>query len=121
MKLKKLPYELTVCEVATLDEVDPHCDFLIAAQAENGISVVCPSADVPAMAAVLADGLRGFAFQNEDRSPAGGKVQELGDVLSRAKVSALGACSFSIGCALVKPEDLDRAEAALVAAGYSIA
>ncbi|MEE1301064.1 MAG: ACT domain-containing protein, partial [Acutalibacteraceae bacterium] len=49
MELKKLPYDLTVCKVASLADVDQDSEFFFLGKTDEELSLVCRTEDVPAV------------------------------------------------------------------------
>ena len=47
MKLRKLPYDLTVCKVVKLSDFDQTADFFFIGKTDEELSVVCLTKDVP--------------------------------------------------------------------------
>ena len=50
MKLCKLPYELTVCKLSSVDDIDLGLDFLFIGKTDKEISLVCRTEEVPSPA-----------------------------------------------------------------------
>ena len=60
MELKKLDYDLTVCKVASVADLDMSRDFFFIAKTNEEISLVCLTADAPERAVKRDDGWKGF-------------------------------------------------------------
>ena len=47
MKLKKLPYDFTVCQVASAEDIALNNEFSFIAKTDEELSLVCKTADTP--------------------------------------------------------------------------
>ena len=47
MKLKKLPYNLTVCKTQSISDIDLSSDFFFIGMTDEELSLVCRTEDVP--------------------------------------------------------------------------
>ena len=112
MRLKKLPWDLTVCKVASAADIDLNAGFFFIGKTDEELSLVCETTGVPAHTTAREDGWRGFRVEGQlDFSLVG--------IL--AKISAILAVStYNTDYILVKAEDFDRALAALERAGYGV-
>ena len=63
MELKKLPYDLTVCKVADIAEIDLRTEFYFIGKTDEEISLVCKTEDTPETTTERDDGWRGFRIQ----------------------------------------------------------
>ena len=62
MKLRKLPYDLTVCKVVKLSDFDQTADFFFIGKTDEELSVVCLTKDVPERTVERSDGWRGCSL-----------------------------------------------------------
>ena len=63
MKLKALPYALTVCRLADASEIDLKKDFYFLSRTDEELSLVCRTEDTPANTAERDDGWRAFRIE----------------------------------------------------------
>ena len=56
MELKKLEYDLTICKVDSLADVDLTADFFFIAQTDEELSLVCKTEDAPTQTTDRDDG-----------------------------------------------------------------
>ena len=63
MELKKLEYELTVCKISTVDEIDLTKEIYFIGKTDEELSLVCRTEDAPLHTAAREDGWRGFRIQ----------------------------------------------------------
>ena len=63
MELKRLDYDLTVCKVAAVADIDWGRDFFFVGKTDEEISLVCLTADAPANTTERDDGWKAFRIQ----------------------------------------------------------
>ena len=63
MKLKKLPYNFSVCKVADLSAIKLSADFFFVGRTDEELSLVCRTEDVPENTVERDDGWRGFRIE----------------------------------------------------------
>ena len=121
LKLRTLPYELTVCRLASAEQFRPAMDFYFLGRTDEEISLVCRTEDTPAETLAREDGWRGFRIEGMLDFSLVGILSKLSAVLAENGIGIFAVSTFNTDYILVKAEDLDRALAALAAAGYIIA
>ena len=121
LKLETLPYELTVCKPASAEQIDLSMDFYFLGRTDEEISLVCRTEDTPAGTLAREDGWRGFRIEGTLDFSLVGILSKLSAVLAENGIGIFAVSTFNTDYILVKAEDLDRALAALAAAGYIIA
>ena len=105
MELKKLPYELTVCKVESIADIDLEGEFFFVGKTDEEISLVCTTADTPAQTLAREDGWRAFRIEG---------------VLADNGIGIFAVSTYNTDYILVKDENFDRAVEALVAVGYVV-
>lgn len=63
MELKKLPYELTVCKVADISDLDLSKEFYFIGRTDEEISLVCKTEDTPTNTTECDDGWKAFRIE----------------------------------------------------------
>ena len=63
MELKGMAYELTVCKVADVSDIDMTTEFYFIGKTDEEISLVCKTEDTPSNTIDRDDGWRGFRIQ----------------------------------------------------------
>ena len=63
MKLRTLPYELSVCKVPTVTDKVLSSDFFFICHTDEEVSLVCKTEDVPENAIKREDGWRAMRFE----------------------------------------------------------
>ena len=120
MVLKILPWELTVCKVASTADIDLSDGFCFVGRTDREISVVCRTSAAPAHMVAREDGWRGFRVEGTLDFSLVGVLAGLSSVLADSGVGIFAVSTYDTDYILVKAGDLDRAAAALERAGYGI-
>lgn len=120
MELKQLDYALTVCKVASVDDVDLSGELVFVGKTDEEVSLVCETCNVPAGAVEREDGWRCFRIQGVLDFSLVGILAKITGVLADEGVGIFAVSTFNTDYILVKEESFERALAALAAAGYSI-
>ena len=69
MELKKLEYDLTICKVSTITDIDMDTDFYFVGKTDEEISLVCKTEDTPKKTTERDDGwkLEGLSHTRRSR------------------------------------------------------
>ena len=121
MKLKKLPWDLTVCRLSSAETVDLSADFFFIGKTDEEISLVCPTASVPADTAAREDGWRGFRIEGVLDFSLTGILAKLSGILAENGIGIFAVSTYNTDYILVKAENFDRSLSVLESAGYEIA
>ena len=121
MELKKLDRALTVCKVASVDDVDLSGELVFVGKTNEEISLVCETRNVPAGAIEREDGWRCFRIRGVLDFSLVGILAKITGTLANEGIGIFAVSTFNTDYILVKEGDFDRALEALVAAGYSVA
>lgn len=120
MKLKKLPYRLTVCKVADLSAINISSDFFFIGRTDEELSLVCRTEDVPENTVERDDGWRGFRIEGVLDFSLIGILSKLSKILAENKISIFAVSTYNTDYILTKAENFDRAMDVLAAAGYEV-
>ena len=120
LELKILPQDLTVCKVAAVSDIDLDAEFYFLGRTDEELSLVCRTEDAPANTLAREDGWRGFRIQGTLDFSLVGILSKLSAVLAENGIGIFAVSTFNTDYILVKAENLDRALAALAAAGYVV-
>ena len=120
MKLRKLPYDLTVCKVVKLSDFDQTADFFFIGKTDEELSVVCLTKDVPERTVERSDGWRGFRIEGTLDFALVGILSKLSAILAQNKIGIFAVSTFNTDYILVKNEVYERAMDVLAAEGYEI-
>ena len=121
MKLKVLPYGLTVCKVPSVADIDTCAGFFIIGKTDEEISLVCRTEDTPANTTDREDGWRGFRIEGILDFSLTGILAKISGVLAEKEIGIFAVSTYNTDYVLVKKENLTRAMEALSAAGYETA
>ena len=86
MRLLKLPYDLTVCKVLDLSDIDLAAELFFVSKTDEELSLVCPTKDVPQRTIERSDGWRGFRIEGTLDFSLVGILSSLSAYLSRPVV-----------------------------------
>ena len=120
MELKKLPFNLTVCKVQSVADIDLNAEFYFIGRTDEEISLVCRTEDVPTGVAHRSDGWKGFWIQGTLDFSLIGILSGISSVLADHKIGIFAVSTYNTDYILVKKEDFDRALASLEKEGYTI-
>ena len=120
MELKKLDYDLTVCKVEALADVDMTADFFFLGKTEEELSLVCRTEDVPAKTIARDDGWKGFRIEGVLDFSLIGVLSKLTGILADHGIGLFAVSTFNTDYILVKAENYEKALTALSAEGYAV-
>ena len=120
MLLKKLPYDLTVCKAASVQDIDLGAEILFLGKTGEEVSLVCKTSDAPERTEAREDGWRGFYVEGPLDFSLVGVLSKLSKVLADNGIGIFAVSTYNTDYILVKAENFDRAMAALEQAGYGI-
>ena len=120
MKLKKLPYTLTVCKLETVEQIDLNAGFYFIGRTDEEISLVCRTECTPARTLEREDGWRGFRIEGTLDFSLIGILSKISTILAENRIGIFAVSTYNTDYVLVKEENFDKAMTALGAAGYEI-
>lgn len=120
MELKKLPYDFTVCKLASAEGLCLNEDFYFLSKTDEELSLVCKTANVPSGVTVRDDGWRGFRIQGVLDFSLIGILSKLSAILAEQRIGIFAVSTYNTDYILVKKENFDCAMTALAQAGYLI-
>ena len=120
MKLKKLPYTLTVCKLETVEQIDLNAGFYFIGRTDEEISLVCRTECTPARTLEREDGWRGFRIEGTLDFSLIGILSPIAAILAENKIGIFAVSTYNTDYVLVKEENFDKAMTALGAVGYEI-
>ena len=118
MELEKLDYELTVCKVASLQDLNLHTGFYFLGRTDEEISLVCPTPDVPEQTTEREDGWKGFRIRGILDFSLVGILAKLSAILAENRIGIFAVSTYNTDYILVKAECFERAAEVLERAGY---
>ena len=120
MELKKLPYDLTVCKVASLADVDLDGEFFFLGKTDEELSLVCRTEDVPAATTERDDGWKGFRIEGVLEFSMVGILSKLSGILAENEIGLFAVSTYNTDYILVKEANFAKALEVLAAEGYTI-
>ena len=120
MELKKLPYDLTVCKVASLADVDQDSEFFFLGKTDEELSLVCRTEDVPAATVERDDGWKGFRIEGVLEFSMIGILSKLSGILAENEIGLFAVSTYNTDYILVKEANFAKALEVLAAEGYTI-
>ena len=120
MELKKLDYDLTVCKVSNIADIDTSADFYFIAKTDEELSLVCRTEDVPESTLEREDGWKGFRIQGVLDFSLIGILSKLSGILADEGIGIFAVSTYNTDYILVKEENFDRALSVLSQAGYEV-
>lgn len=120
MILKKLPYDLTVCKLESLEELHQVSEFYFIGKTDEEISLVCRTSETPSGTIAREDGWKGFRIEGELDFSLVGILSKISGILADNKIGLFAVSTYNTDYVLVKKENFERAMAVLAAAGYEV-
>ena len=120
MKLKKLEYDLTVCKVQDISDIDMTAGFYFIGKTDEELSLVCKTEDTPVKAVERDNGWKGFRIQGTLDFSLVCILSKLSGILADYKIGIFAVSTYNTDYILVKEDNFDRALKVLVAEGYTV-
>ena len=119
MELKVMPYELTVCKVRSIENIDLSKDFYFIGKTDEEISLVCKTEDTPADTIERDDGWRGFRIEGVLDFSLIGILSKISGILADNKIGIFAVSTYNTDYILVKEENYMKALTVLSENGYT--
>ena len=120
MELKKLDYDLTVCKVSDVSDIDMNAEFYFIGKTDEEISLVCRTEDTPANTTECDNGWKGFRIQGVLDFSLIGILSKLSGILAEHKIGIFAVSTFNTDYILVKEENFEKALKVLESEGYTV-
>ena len=120
MKLKKLPYNLTVCNLRDISAVNLSAEFFFIGKTDEELSLVCRTEETPVNIAERDDGWRGFRIEGVLDFSLIGILSKISTILAENQIGIFAVSTYNSDYILVKAENFDRAMDALSAQRYEV-
>lgn len=120
MKLKKLPYEFTVCKPASFSGINLDSGFFFLGRTDEELSLVCRTEDTPVQTVERSDGWRGFRIEGILDFSLIGILAEISRILAENRIGIFAVSTYNTDYILVRAESFEKAIHALAAEGYEI-
>ena len=120
MKLKSLPYDFTICKVASIEDIDLRHDFSFIAKTDEELSLVCKTADTPENTTARDDGWKGFRIQGVLDFSLIGILSKISAIIAENEIGMFAVSSFNTDYVFVKADNYGKTMEALANAGYTL-
>ena len=120
MELKKLPYDLSICKVASLADIDLDAGFFFLGKTEDELSLVCRTEDAPEHTEARDDGWKAFRIQGVLDFSLVGILSKLSGILADNGIGIFAVSTYHTDYILVKAASFARATDVLSEAGFHI-
>lgn len=119
MDLISLDYNLTVCKVPSVNDLDLGEEFFFVGRTDEEISLVCLTESTPENTVDRNDGWKAFKVQGVLDFSLIGVLSNLTTILAENKIGVFVVSTFNTDYILVKSENFERSKHILALAGYS--
>ena len=120
MELEKLEYELTVCKIDTVEQVDFTREFVHVSKTADEISLVCETKHVPSGVIESEHGWKALRVSGVLDFGMIGVIAKISTILADAKISIFVVSTYNTDYVLMKTEDFDNGVQALAGNGYRV-
>lgn len=120
MNLKRLPYDISVCKIKSLEYVNLNTDFYFIAKTDEEISLVCKTEDVPTNTVNCDNGWKGFRIEGILDFSLIGILSKISTILADNKIGIFAVSTYNTDYILVKEKDFERALKVLSSNGYEV-
>ena len=120
MKLKTMPFDLTVCKLADGSLIDLNREFYFIGKTDEELSLVCRTEETPSNTTERDDGWRGFRIEGVLDFSLIGILSKLSSILAQNSIGIFAVSTYNTDYILVKKENFDKALSVLAEAGYKI-
>lgn len=120
MTLQALPFDFTVCKVASPAMTYLGAPYTFAGVTDGECSLVCPTAAAPRETVAREDGWGAFRVKGSMAFGLVGVLARITGVLAEAGISVFAVSTFDTDYVLVKAERFEAALCALAADGFAV-
>ena len=120
MELKTIEYNLSVCKVTDISDINLTSDFYFVGKTDEELSLVCKTEDTPHNTTEREDGWRGFRIQGVLDFSMVGILSKLSGILAEHKIGIFAVSTYNTDYILVKEENFERSLEVLIAEGYTV-
>lgn len=120
MNIKKLPYNLTVCKLEKITDMNTVSEFYFIGKTDEELSLVCKTEDAPANTVERDDGWKCFRIEGVLDFSMIGILSKLSGILAENNIGIFAVSTYNTDYILVKEENFEKALTVLKAEGYRI-
>lgn len=120
MNIKKLPYNLTVCKLEKITDMNTVSEFYFIGKTDEELSLVCKTEDAPANTVERDDGWKCFRIEGVLDFSMIGILSKLSGILAENNIGIFAVSTYNTDYILVKEENFEKALTVLKTEGYRI-
>lgn len=120
MNIKELPYNLTVCKLEKITDMNTVSEFYFIGKTDEELSLVCKTEDAPANTVERDDGWKCFRIEGVLDFSMIGILSKLSGILAENNIGIFAVSTYNTDYILVKEENFEKALTVLKAEGYRI-
>lgn len=120
MNIKELPYNLTVCKLEKITDMNTVSEFYFIGKTDEELSLVCKTEDAPANTVERDDGWKCFRIEGVLDFSMIGILSKLSGILAENNIGIFAVSTYNTDYILVKEENFEKALTVLKAEGYHI-
>lgn len=120
MELEVLAYNLTVCKVTDISNIDTTTEFLFIGKTDEELSLVCKTEDTPKETIERNDGWKSIRIQGMLDFSLVGVLSKLSGILANHEIGIFAISTYNTDYILVKEKNFEKALKILAFEGYTI-
>lgn len=120
MKLKRIPYDLTICKLKNVAKINLDAGFYFIGRTDEEISLVCRTEDTPIETSERDDGWKGFRIEGILDFSLIGILSKISSILADNRIGIFAVSTYNTDYILVKEAEFDKAMRVLGDAGYTV-
>lgn len=120
MELKAMDYDLTVCKVSDLNQIDLNSEFFFIGRTDEEISLVCITEDTPNSTVSREDGWKAFRIEGTLDFSLVGILSKISSVLAENNIGIFAVSTYNTDYILTKAENFGKALMILKTSGYCV-
>lgn len=120
IELERIDYDLTVCKLADICDLDVSSDLYFVGKTDEEISLVCRTEEVPGNTTARDDGWKAFRIRGVLDFSLIGILSKLSSILAENKIGIFAVSTYNTDYILVREENFDKALDILAFNGYKI-
>jgi len=110
----------SVCRLHSAADIPPQCRFFFLAQTDAELSLVCPTADLPAQTEAREDGWRALRIEGVLDFSLVGILASLTTLLAEQQISVFAVSTYNTDYLLLREHDWERALSIFANAGHTV-
>jgi len=120
MDLEIIDFDLAICKVNSIAEIDFNDEFYFASKTDDEISLVCKSDNVPSGVVECDMGWKSFRIKGILDFSLIGVISEISGILAENDIGIFVVSTFNTDYVMVKKESFDKAMEVLANEGYCV-